>query len=197
MGSDHGHEHGSCGHDHSKDNGHDHGHGHEHGASCSHDHAHDHAHLDDHGHHGGEEFVPTGSLHDKFLLLCATACGLGLVWMMYFWTFGVPLAAVTEHHGGSAHQEMLDEAGLNKDSAEHGAEGAKAETAAPAHGETAAPAHGETVQGDGLADGGPGPAGEHGSATEPAKTEGTGTGSSEATQTTTPPESTTGSEATH
>lgn len=108
MGSDHGHDHGSCSHDHGKD--HSHSHGDEHG-TCSHDHAHDHAHGghgDDHGHHGGEEFVPAGSMHDQFLLLCATVCGLGLCWMMYFWMTGLPLAAVTEHGEGAAHHEMHD-----------------------------------------------------------------------------------------
>lgn len=134
MGSDHGHDHGSCSHDHGKDHGHSHGD--EHGA-CSHDHAHDHAHGghgDDHGHHGGEEFVPAGSAHDQFLLLCATICGLGLCWMMYFWMTGLPLAAVTEHGEGAAHHEVMDEAGL-KQEGEHGGEAVKTETATP-HGET-------------------------------------------------------------
>lgn len=121
MGSDHGHDHGSCSHDHGKDHGH--AHGDEHGG-----------HGDDHGHHGGEEFVPKGSAHDQFLLLCATVCGLGLCWMMYFWMTGLPLAAVTEHGEGAAHHEVMDEAGLKQES-EHGGEAVKSETAAP-HGET-------------------------------------------------------------
>jgi hypothetical protein len=101
-------------------------------------------------------------VHDKFLLLCATICGLGFIYLGYFWMTALPLAAVTEHHEGSAHQEMLDEAGLGKGS-EHGAEHAsehateapKTETAAPGGegapagetstgAETAAP-HGETA----------------------------------------------------
>ena len=131
MGSDHGHEHGSCSHDHSKDHGHDHGHDHEHGA-CSHDHAHEHA--DDHGHHGGEEFVPKDSVHDKFLVLCATICALGLVWMMYYWAFAMPLAAVSEHESGSAHSEILEEAGLKE--TELGADATRTEGA---HTENTAP----------------------------------------------------------
>jgi|GEM_PF-3639127 len=146
------------------DHGHDHGHDHEHGAS-SHDHAHDHAHGghgDDHGHHGGEEFVPTSSVHDKFLLLCATICALGFVYLGYFWMTALPLAAVTEHGAESAHQEMLDEAGLGKGSehgAEHATEAPKTDSAAP-HGETTATPAAPATEG-----------GEHGASSESAKAE--------------------------
>lgn len=116
MGSDHGHDHGSCAHDHSAD----HDHNHEHGA-CDHEHEHEHAHGDDHGHHGGEEFVPPSSIHDQFLLLCAAVCGMGLCWMMFFWMTGLPLAAVTEHEGGE-HSVMMEESGALKQEAEHAAE---------------------------------------------------------------------------
>lgn len=75
------------------------------------DHAHDHGdhgHGDDHGHHGGEPFVPTNSPHDMFLQLLAALCLCGLLWMMYFWSTGVPLAEVSEHEGGahSEHSEL-------------------------------------------------------------------------------------------
>lgn len=177
MGSDHGHDHGSCNHEH----GHEHDHDHEHGAGCSHEHehGHGHGHADDHGHHGGEEFVPTSSVHDKFLLLCALICALGFVYLGYFWMTALPLAAVTEHHEGSAHQEMLDEAGLGKGAehatehaSEHATEAPKTETTAPAteggeHGSTAAP----STEG-----------GEHGSTAPPAKEDGAHSSSSEPTK---------------
>lgn len=54
--------------------------------------------------------------------------------MMYYWAFAMPLAAVTEHGGESAHSQMLEEAGLKE--TEHGA---TTESAAP-HTETTAPA---------------------------------------------------------
>ncbi len=123
MGSDHGHEHGpNCSHSHDKDHGHDH--------------------ADDHGHHGGVEFVPAGSMHDQFLLLCAAVCGLGLMWMMYYWAFGMPLAAVTEHGAeGSAHSQMLEEAGMKE--TEHGTDATKTDGA---HNETTAPAPVSTTE---------------------------------------------------
>ncbi len=159
MGSDHGHEHGSCGHDHSQD----HDHEHEHGA-CDHEHEHGHGHGDDHGHHGGEEFVPPGSAHDQFLLLCAAVCGLGLCWMMFFWMTGLPLATVTEHEGGE-HSVMMEESGGLKQEVEHGAETPKAETAAP-QAESAAPQPAaEPAKTEGTS--GESPAGSN-SATEPA-----------------------------
>ncbi|MCC7527453.1 MAG: hypothetical protein IT342_02955, partial [Candidatus Melainabacteria bacterium] len=68
------------------------------------------------------------------LVLCATICALGLVWMMYTWAFAIPLAAVTEHGGESAHSKMLEEAGLKE--TEHGADATKTEGA---HIETTAP----------------------------------------------------------
>jgi len=173
MGSDHGHDHSSCSHDHGKE--HDHSHDHEHGA-CSHDHAHDHGHGhgDDHGHHGGEEFVPAGSVHDQFLLLCAAVCGFGLCWMMYFWMTGLPLAAVTEHGEGAAHHEVMDEAGL-KQEGEHGSEAVKTDSTSAPHGETStgsvAPAT-ETAAPAPATEAAPAPTGEAGHGAEGAKESG-------------------------
>ncbi len=67
--------------------------------------------------------------------------------MMYFWAFGMPLAAVTEHGAeGSAHGQMLGGRSRHEETehgAEHGTEttkteGAHAETTAPV--ETSSPA---------------------------------------------------------
>jgi cytoskeletal protein RodZ len=104
-------------------------------------------------------------VHDKFLLLCATICGLGFIYLGYFWMTALPLAAVTEHGAESAHQEMLDEAGLGKGS-EHGAEHASEHTSEHASEtpktETTAPAAPATE------------GGEHSSSAEPAKDDVTG-----------------------
>lgn len=112
------HDHSTCG-----GHGHDHGHDHSHDAHDhvhdGHDHGHGDSHGDAHGHGGGVEFVPVGSVHDSFLLLCAALAAAGLCWMMFFWSQGgVTLAAV--HHEGAEHGEIMED-GSGAKPAEHGA----------------------------------------------------------------------------
>ncbi|MBC7998441.1 MAG: hypothetical protein IAF58_10880 [Leptolyngbya sp.] len=111
------HDHSTCG-GHGHDHGHDHSHdAHDH-AHDGHDHDHGDSHGDAHGHGGGVEFVPVGSAHDSFLLLCAALAAAGLCWMMFFWSQGgVPLAAV--HHEGAEHGAMSEDGSGAKPS-EHG-----------------------------------------------------------------------------